>query len=84
MPVTAKVTSKGQVTIPKEVRDHLKAAAGSVLVFETKADHVTLRLAKTLADYAGVLKGRVRGRIDPEAVRQRAKAKRARRVIAYG
>ena len=34
--LTAKVTSKGQVTIPKEVRDRLGVQAGEGLSFEEK------------------------------------------------
>jgi AbrB family looped-hinge helix DNA binding protein len=38
------VTSKGQVTIPKEVRDRLGIEAGSAVVFElTDAGEVVLR-----------------------------------------
>lgn len=34
--ITAKVTSKGQVTIPKEVRDKLGIRTGEELIFEEK------------------------------------------------
>ena len=34
----SKVTSKGQVTIPKRVRDHLGIEPGSVVDFELGAD----------------------------------------------
>jgi AbrB family looped-hinge helix DNA binding protein len=34
MPTASKVTSKGQVTIPKEVRERLRLGAGDVLVYE--------------------------------------------------
>jgi antitoxin PrlF len=33
---TAKVTSKGQVTLPKEIRDHLKIAPGHRIDFVVK------------------------------------------------
>lgn len=34
----ATITSKGQVTIPKEVRDALQVSAGDVLDFQAEAD----------------------------------------------
>jgi AbrB family looped-hinge helix DNA binding protein len=45
MPTT--VTSKGQVTIPKKVRDYLGIEPGSAVDFElTRDGHVMLRLVK--------------------------------------
>jgi antitoxin PrlF len=37
-PVGSRVTRKGQVTIPKRVRDHLGIEPGSVVEFELGAD----------------------------------------------
>ena len=34
--ITAKLTSKGQITIPKPVREKLGVASGEELVFEEK------------------------------------------------
>lgn len=34
--ITAKLTSKGQITIPKEVRDKLGIVSGEELIFEEK------------------------------------------------
>lgn len=39
----AKVTSKGQVTIPVEVRNALGVKQGDILAFETQADYVVVR-----------------------------------------
>lgn len=36
--MATKVTSKGQVTIPKPVRDHLGLVPGSLVVFRRAAD----------------------------------------------
>jgi len=46
----AKVTSKGQVTIPIEVRDALGVKQGDMLAFETKADYVLVRRVPTAAE----------------------------------
>jgi len=53
----AKLTSKGQVTIPKAVRQALGLREGDSLVFEVKGEEVRLRVARErvgFADYAGV------------------------------
>lgn len=43
--LTSKVTSKGQVTIPKPVRDRLKVSAGDSLTYEIRESEVVLRRA---------------------------------------
>jgi antitoxin PrlF len=53
----AKVTSKGQVTIPKEVRRALRIRAGDTLVFETDEEGVRirpLRPTSAFAEYEGI------------------------------
>lgn len=44
------VTSKGQVTIPKEVRQELGIRQGSRIEFAVVGDHVELRVKSTPAD----------------------------------
>lgn len=43
---TSKITSKGQVTIPKPVRQVLQAEVGDVIVYEIKGNTVTVRKAR--------------------------------------
>lgn len=55
----AKLTGKGQVQVPKPVRDALGAGRGDDLVFrvgETGAIYVTCEPRKTLSELAGVLR----------------------------
>lgn len=57
--MTARITSKGQLTIPKEVRRALGVRAGDSLLFEIgdDSDEVRVRVARqpvSFADYAGV------------------------------
>ena len=59
-----RVTEKGQVTIPKELRDALGIGAGTEVEFERRKDAILVRKAK-----AGVTRGerivdRMRGRGD--------------------
>ena len=44
--LTSKITSKGQVTIPKNVRQALKADAGDVVVYEIQGNTVLMRKAR--------------------------------------
>jgi len=39
----AKITSKGQITVPREVRRVLGVGAGDCLLFETEGDGVRVR-----------------------------------------
>lgn len=62
MPTEATLTSKGQTTIPKEIRDSLHMKAGDRMTFTLMPDAtVVMRLkSKSLAELAGTLhkKGR--------------------------
>jgi len=79
MVLAAKMTSKGQITLPKEVRRLLKAEVGSVIVFEKEAEKIFIRPTKTLLDYRGYLKGRKKP-ADFETLRERAKEYLAEKV----
>ena len=54
---TATVTSKGQITIPKDVREHLGVDAGDRLSFEVQGDGSVLvtPLTRHVRDLAGLL-----------------------------
>lgn len=84
MTAMAKVTSKGQVTIPRSVREHLKVGTGSVLIFQVEGDRIVVRPARTLLDLAGALKGRGPRAQDFAAMRRAAKGHVARRVVGRG
>ena len=61
---TAKVTSKGQVTIPKEIRDHLDSR---VVEFEIENDKIILRAVRTVA-------GDLKGYVNPDLISQEQEA----------
>jgi len=77
---TAKVTSKGQITIPKEVRELLGIQTGTVILFEQEEERVVIHPAKTIRDYKGYLKGKAKG-VDFDTIRSSTKEAVAKRVM---
>ena len=79
MPMLSTVTSKGQVTIPKPIRDLLGIRPHDKVDFVVRDGAVLLRPVRTFRD----LRGRVpaRGTGDFEAEREKAKARVASRVL---
>lgn len=69
----AKVTSKGQVTIPNEIRKKLGIRKDDKVDFILEGGRVVLVPVKTLKDLRGAVKARGEGRLAEE----RAKAKTA-------
>jgi AbrB family looped-hinge helix DNA binding protein len=48
----AKITSKGQVTVPREVRRALGVREGDHLVFESDGEDVRVRAVRTKSSFA--------------------------------
>lgn len=74
---SATITSKGQVTIPKAVRDRLHLESGDRLLFRVRDDDVIEVEPETvdLSALAGSVRGRVKGvtlEAMEEAIRSRA------------
>ena len=55
MDLAAKVTSKGQITIPKEVRDKLGIAEGDQIVFRVEQHRAVLAKTPSLLEFAGAV-----------------------------
>lgn len=53
MDVAARVTSKGQVTVPKAVRDALGIEAGDQIVFRVEGRHAVLARTPDFLELAG-------------------------------
>ena len=53
MEVTARLSSKGQVTVPRSVRDALSLEEGDRLVFRVEGDHAILARTSDLLALAG-------------------------------
>ena len=68
----SKLTSKGQITIPKEIRDYLEVKAGDEVYFYiNNIGRVVLR-AKTgdITDLRGILKDRISKRRQPVTIEE--------------
>jgi len=52
MRTQAKITSKGQITVPRDVRRALGLQAGDHLVFESIGDEVRVRALKTKSAFS--------------------------------
>ncbi len=50
-----KVLPKGQITLPKKVREKLGIHVGDALVLEEDKDGIILKKGKTIFDFAGSL-----------------------------
>jgi antitoxin PrlF len=55
MDVAAKMTSKGQITVPKVVRDRLRLKPGDQVLFRVEADRAVLARTPSFLDLAGVV-----------------------------
>lgn len=75
----ATVTSKGQITIPKEIRDFLHIRANDKLDFVLDGERIMIAPVKTLLDLRGAVQARGEGDFQKE--RAKAKAAVAKRVV---
>lgn len=55
MDVAARVTSKGQITVPKAVRDALGIRTGDAIVFRVVGEHAVLARTPDFLDLAGTI-----------------------------
>ena len=53
--LAVKVLPKGQITLPKELRETLHIQEGDTLLLETGGDQVIIKKGKTIFDFIGSL-----------------------------
>lgn len=75
-----KITTKGQVTIPKKVRDDLGVTTGDIIVFSKKGEDIIIKPASTLLDLKGIIDSPKKVK-DWNGVRRTAKRSVAKRVV---
>lgn len=84
---TSQLTVKGQVTLPKELRERFSLGPGSRVAFQEETDGIKIRpVRKTILDWAATLPSPPSGLSDAE-VRRRVKkavAERVGRELAHG
>lgn len=56
MQAKARVTIKGQVTIPKKIREKLNIQPSDFVLFVRKGNEVVIKPARTLLDLRGLIK----------------------------
>ena len=77
---TSPLTVKGQVTLPKELRDRFRLRPGDRVALEPEADGIKVRpVRRSILDWAGTLRPPEPGLSDDE-IRQRVRNRRARRL----
>lgn len=74
------ITSKGQTTIPAEVRGALRLKPGDRVSYKVEGDHAVLRRQPGVESLAGMLNGKLKRRLG--SPRQEKAA--ARRAWAHG
>lgn len=80
--IGSKLTSKGQTTIPKEIRDYLSLQSGDRVIFLRKGDEVVLQAVReTLLDLRGSVKAR-RCPEDFDQIRQQVKRRVAGKTVS--
>lgn len=81
----AKITFKGQVTIPKEVREALTIQEGDTVIFEVHGDHAILKPLKnkSLGDFYGAFPA-TRPYPGSETIRKEVHHKMAKRLRHKG
>ena len=81
MPISV-ITSKGQTTIPKTVRDSLHLKPKDKLLYIVEGDHAIVRpLHGSLLGLKGIFKGVVKGPIDFKKLREETKRIVAQKIV---
>ncbi|MEW6456729.1 MAG: AbrB/MazE/SpoVT family DNA-binding domain-containing protein [Acidobacteriota bacterium] len=77
----SKITSKGQITLPKKIRDSLHLKEGMLIIFEEQEDKIIIKPQKTLKDFRGVLRSKEK-KFSSEKIRKEAKEYLRKRIIS--
>ena len=81
MPIST-VTSKGQTTIPKAVRDSLHLKPKDKLLFMVEGDRIIIRpVHGGIHHLKGIFKGAIKGPIDFKKLREETKRIVARKIL---
>ncbi len=79
MAVTSKIGSRGQITLPKDIRERFQLQEGQTVAFVVKNDELTLLpLTQTLLDFEGAIA--VDGPQDFARVREAVQQAQAERI----
>jgi AbrB family looped-hinge helix DNA binding protein len=80
MDTSARITSKGQITIPKSVRDALELSEGDEVLFRVERSRAVIAKTPSFLDFAGAVTVPAAKRGTPwDEVLRRARSDRASR-----
>jgi AbrB family looped-hinge helix DNA binding protein len=82
--MTHKVGPKGQVVLPKDMRDELGIAPGDEVMFNRADDRIVVRKARTKAEILDDLRGSMAGSGLLEDYMQEKQLDREREIRKYG
>ncbi len=78
----AKITYKGQVTIPKKIRESLSIKEGESVIFQVEGDHAIMKpIKKSLQDFYGILPA-TKSYEAMETVRKEIRRNRGKRLLS--
>jgi len=80
MIATSKITTKGQITIPKTIREILDLHEGNIIAFEEKENEIIIRKTESIEDYEGFLKDKAVIK-DFDEIRKEVKNKISRKRV---
>jgi len=79
---TSQLTIKGQITLPKEIRERFRLQPGDRVAVEAESDAIRVRpVRRTILDWAGTLRS-PETPLSDEAVRRNVRTLRAQRTAA--
>lgn len=78
--IVSKIGRRGQITLPRSIRNWLKLQEGDQIAFVRRGDDIVVQpLTQTLLDLRGSML--VSGPQDFDAIRQEVKIQRAKKVV---
>ena len=70
MTYSTTITQKGQITIPKAIRDALRMAVGQKISLELEKEEIRIRVFPDILELAGTIKVKKNKGVDPVKARE--------------
>jgi len=76
--LTSTITQKGQVTIPKKIRDGLNLKANDKIIFVRRGDSIIIKPVRDISSLRGIIG--VNDSQDFESIREKVKTEVSKRI----